>query len=267
MPSNLEKYYQDRRDNMDRSGLFDPTPMWDQIKEQDLLPPRVNAVLNRGAVYYPNQNSMVARTLSGQDTNRMEDTRDTLSHEYTHAWNENILKPLIATIEAKENKTEQEENFLKASSQLAGDIYPELNVDNAIGKLSKKGDYLDYLKSLLGGKKIHELQDSPDERQAYAIGQMTSNATSNPNYADAYEENNNLGHRNATITQDYSILMDLAARLPENIKKEAGKKRSEDIKEFSKTSKQKGWMEDAKKDLTNPFFKSWESEFQNTLLK
>ena len=234
MPSNLEKYYQDRRDNMDRSGLFNPTPMWDQLKEQNLSPSRVDSLLNKGAVYYPNQNSMVAQTLSGQDTNRMEDMRDTLSHEYTHAWN---------------------------------DIYPELNVDNAISKLSKKGDYLDYLKSLLGGRKIHELQDSPDERQAYAIGQMTSNATSNPNYADAYKENNNLGHRNATITQDYSILMDLAARLPENIKKEAAKKRSENIKEFSKTSQQKGWMEDAKKDLTNPFFKPWEPEFKNPLLK
>jgi len=209
----------------------------------------------------------VAQTLSNQDTNRMEDMRDTLAHEYTHAWNENILKPLIATIEAKENKTEQEENFLKAASQLAGDIYPELNVDNAIGKLSKKGDYLDYLKSLLGGREIHELQDSPDERQSYAIGQMTSNATSNPNYANAYQGNNNLGHRNATIATDYSILIDLAARLPENIKKEAAKKRLENIKEFSETSQQKGWMEDAKKDLTNPFFQSWEPAFTNTLLK
>ena len=267
MPSNLEKYYAERRGKMDRSGLFNPTPMWEQIKEQGLLPQRVDASLNKGAVYYPNQNSMVVRTLNDQDTKRMEDMRDTLSHEYTHAWNENILKPLIATIEEKENKTEQEENFLKAVSQLAGDIYPELTLENAVDKINKKGDYLDYLKSLLGGREIHELQSGQDERQAYAIGQMTSNTSANPDYADAYEGNNNLGHRNASVATDYSILIDMVANLPKSTKDAAAKKRLEGIKEFQEGSVQKGWMEDSKQDLVNPFFKSWEKDFKNPLLK
>ena len=264
MPNELDKYYQDRRDNMDRSGLFDPTPMWEQIQNQGLLPQRVNSSLNSGAVYYPNQNSMVAKTLNAQDTSQMEYMRDTLAHEYTHAWNENILKPLITEISAKEDRTPEEENFLKATKQLAGDIFAEVEPNKVLGALNKR-DYLGYLEKLTGDNKIHRLKQKDQERQSYPIGEMTANAVVDPSYKVAIDEQGT--HRNASVTTDYSILMDFVDRLPEATKKAAAQKRLEGIKEFPEGSNQKGWMQDAKQDLTNPFFKSWEKEFKNPLLK
>lgn len=277
MPSNLEKYYAERRAKQDRSGLFNPTPMWQQIKEQRLLPPRVDASLNVGAVYYPNQNSMIAETLSDRDTTYMENERNTLTHEYVHAWNENILKPLIAEISTKKDKTKEEEQFLKATKQLAGDIYPEAEPERPgleaqaqaarrnLESMSESSKYVDYLKSLASGKKIHPLKDKPEERQGYSIGEMTANALPDPDYSVAIDEQGT--HRNATIATDYSILIDMVARLPEATKKAAAQKRLESIKEFPEESRQKGWMEDSKQDLVNPFFKSWEKEFKNPLLK
>lgn len=277
MPSNLEKYYEERRAKQDRSGLFNPTPMWQQIKEQGLLPPRVDASLNVGAVYYPNQNSMIAETLSDRDTTYMENERNTLTHEYVHAWNENILKPLIAEISTKKDKTKEEEQFLKATKQLAGDIYPEAEPERPgleaqaqaarrnLESMSESSKYVDYLKSLASGKKIHPLKDKPEERQGYSIGEMTANALPDPDYSVAIDEQGT--HRNATIATDYSILIDMVARLPEATKKAAAQKRLESIKEFPEESRQKGWMEDSKQDLVNPFFKSWEKEFKNPLLK
>jgi hypothetical protein len=277
MPSNLEKYYAERRAKQDRSGLFNPTPMWEQIKEQGLLPPRVDASLNTGAVYYPNQNSMIAETLSDRDTTYMENERNTLTHEYVHAWNENILKPLIAEISAKKDKTKEEEQFLKATKQLAGDIYPEAEPERPgleaqaqaarrnLESMSESLQYVDYLKSLASGKKIHPLKDAPEERQGYSIGQMTANALPDPNYSVAIDEQGT--HRNASVASDYSILIDMVARLPEATKKAAAQKRLESIKEFPEGSRQKGWMEESKQDLVNPFFKSWEKDFKNPLLK
>ena len=165
MPSNLDKYYAERRAKQDRSGLFNPTPMWEQIKEQGSLPPRVDASLNTGAAYYPNQNSMIVQTLRDRDTAYMENERNTLTHEYVHAWNENILKPLIAEISTKKDKTPEEEQFLKATKQLAGDIYPEFEPERpgleaqaqaarrSLEAMSESSQYVDYLKSLAGGKK------------------------------------------------------------------------------------------------------------------
>lgn len=265
MPSELEKYYKKRRDNMDRSGLFNPTPMWEQMKAQGLLPQRVDASLNTGAVYYPNQNSMVTETLRGQDSEYTENTRDTLAHEYTHAWNENILKPLIAEISAKEDRTPEEENFLRATKQLAGDIFPKLEPSEGLSALLTQSNYLDYLTKLSGNSKIHPLKQQAQERQSYAIGQMTANAPPDSDYNVAIDEGGS--HRNAGITQDYSVLMDLAARLPEATKKAAAQKRLSGVKEFSEGSRQKSWMQDAKQDLTNPFFLSWEKEFGNPLMK
>jgi hypothetical protein len=277
MPSNLEKYYAERRAKQDRSGLFNPTSMWQQIKEQGLLPPRVDASLNVGAVYYPNQNSMIAETLSDRDTTYMENERNTLTHEYVHAWNENILKPLIAEISTKKDRTKEEEQFLKATKQLAGDIYPEAEPERPgleaqaqaarrdLESMSESSKYVDYLKSLASGKKIHPLKDKPEERQGYSIGEMTANALLDPDYSVAIDKQGT--HRNATIATDYSILIDMVARLPEAPKKAAAQKRLESIKKFPEESRQKGWMEDSKQDLVNPFFKSWEKEFKNPLLK
>ena len=265
MPSELEKYYKDRRNNMDRSGLFDPTPMWEQMKAQGLLPQRVDASIGSGAVYYPNQNSMIAETINAQDPQYQENMRDTLSHEYTHAWNENILKPLIATILAKEDRTPQEENFLKATKQLAGDIYPEPAPNKVLDSLIDKAKYLGYLVKLTGDSKVHPLKQEDQERQAYSIGEMTANAPPDPEYRVASDEKGS--HRNASITKDYSVLMDLANRLPEATKKAAAQKRLSGMKEFSEGSRQKSWMQDAKQDLTNPFFQSWEKDFGNPLTK
>ena len=265
MPSELEKYYKKRRDNMDRGGLFDPTPMWEQLKAQGLLPQRVDASLNTGAVYYPNQNSMVTETLRGQDSEYKEKMRDTLAHEYTHAWNENILKPLIAEISEKENRTPKEENFLRATKQLAGDIYPEPASNKVLDSLIDKAKYLGYLIELTGDSKVHPLKQQDQERQSYSIGQMTANAPPNSDYDVAIDEGGS--HRNAGITQDYSVLIDLAASLPEETKKAAAQRRLGNIREFSEDSRQKTWMQDAKQDLTNPFFLSWEKEFGNPLLK
>ena len=277
MPSNLEKYYAERRGKQDRSGLFNPIPMWEQIKEQGLLPQRVDASLNTGAVYYPNQNSMIVESLSGRDTAFMENERNTLAHEYVHAWNENILKPLIAEISTKKDKTKEEEQFLKATKQLAGDIYPEAEPEGSgleaqaqaarrnLESMSGSLQYVNYLKSLASGKKIHPLKDKPEERQGYSIGEMTANALIDPEYSVAIDEQGT--HRNASIATDYSILMDMVSRLPEATKKAAAQKRLGSIKEFPEGSRQKGWMEDSKQDLINPFFKSWEKDFKNPLLK
>ena len=277
MPSELEKYYKKRRDNMDRGGLFNPTPMWEQIKEQGLLPPRANASSNAGALYYPNQNSMVAETMRPNDASYMENMRSTLAHEYTHSWNENILKPLISEISAKKDRTEQEEQFLKAAKGLAGDIYPEAEPERPgleaeaqaarrnLQSMVDSGKYVDYLESLASGRKIHPLKNKPEERQSYSIGKMTANALPDPKYLAAIDEQGS--HRDATVATDYSILLDMVDRLPKETKEAAAKKRLKNIKEFPENSNVRWWMDDAKQDLTNPFFQSWEKEFGNPLMK
>lgn len=277
MPSELEKYYKQRRNNMDRSGLFNPTPLWEQIKEQGLLPRRVNASSNAGALYYPNQNSMVVETMRPNDMSYAENMRGTLAHEYTHAWNENILKPLIAVISAKKDKTEQEEQFLKAAKGLAGDIYPEAEPERPgleaqaqaasrdLQSMVDSGKYVDYLKSLAAGRKIHPIKNTQDERQSYSIGEMTANALPDPEYSPIIDEQGS--HRNATVATDYSILIDMVDRLPKEIKEAAAKRRLNSIKEFPENSNVRWWMEDAEQDLENPFFFKYEKEFGNPLLK
>jgi hypothetical protein len=245
-----------------REGLFDPSIMYNQMNQQNLVPPRTNSMLGGAfGAYYPEYNFLVAPSIDNTETGlSKEDTRSTLSHESTHAWVSNVMLPIIDVIRNKENPTALEKQFLKASESLAGNIdgYDSYDKNPQAYK-----DYYKYIKKLEGTAEIDKARKNPKEVPAYAIGNMSAGKKSD--LATELGVGSGGTHQDATIATDYSILMDFIDRLPNDTREKAADMRKQQIKGLEEHPKIKRMSSYSKAELANPFFTT--DEFENPLLK
>ena len=245
-----------------REGLFDPSIMYNQMNQQNLVPPRTDSMLGGAfGAYYPEYNFLVAPSINNTKTGlSKEDTRSTLAHESTHAWVSNVMLPLIDVIRSKEKPTTLEKQFLKASEKLAGNIK---GYDSYEDNSKAYKDYYKYIKKLEGNAEIDKARKNPKEVPAYAIGNMSAGKKSD--LATELGVGRGGSHQDATIATDYSILMDFIDRLPNNTKEQAANIRKQQIKGLKEHPKIKRMSSSSKEELSNPFFTT--DEFQNPVLK
>lgn len=245
-----------------REGLFDPSIMYNQMAQQNLVPPRTDSMLSSAfGVYFPEYNFMVSPSIDSTDTGlSKEDMRGTLAHESTHAWVANVLLPILDVIKSKENPTELEKQFLKSSEKLAGNIE---GYDSYSENQQAYKDYNKYIEKLQGSGEIDKARKKYSEVPAYAIGNMSAGEQS--------ELKKELGagsggtHQDATVATDYSILMDFIDRLPNDTKEKAAGIREQQIKGLEEHPTIKRFSSSSKPELSNPFFTP--DEFENPLLK
>ena len=249
-------------DSEKRAGLFDPSIIYNQIQQQNLVPPRTDAMLSSAfGAYYPGYNFLVAPSIDNTETGlSREDTRATLAHEYTHAWAYNVLSPILKVIRSKENPTDLEKQFLKASEGLAGSFE---GYDSYKANPDAFKDYNKYIQRLQGDAEISKTRKKNTEVPAYALGNMSAGKQS--------KLKTELGagsagtHQDATVATDYSILMDFINRLPDDTKQKASELRNKEISALDSNPKIKRFSRSSEVDLSNPFFTA--DEMKNPLLK
>lgn len=100
-------------------GLFDPSRLYDALKQYNLLP-------SYGNFSPPNGNVGVFRNQTNSLIAPSRDT-DTMAHEMTHAVQFNLLKEAAQVIQKKkqagQSLTDQEKQYLRASEQLFNEQY------------------------------------------------------------------------------------------------------------------------------------------------
>ena len=245
-----------------RAGLFDPSIIYNQMEQQDLVPPRTDSMLSSAfGAYYPAYNFMVAPSIDSPDTGlSKEDMRNTLAHESTHAWVANVMLPILDVIKSKENPTDLEKQFLKASEKLAGNIE---GYDSYDENPQAYKDYNEYVARLQGDEEIHKVRKKYGEVPAYAIGNMSAGKQSK--LKTGFGVGRGGTHQDATVTTDYSILMDFIDRLPKDTKEKAADIRKQQVKGLEEHPTIKRFSSSSQPELSNPFFTA--DEFQNSLLK
>ena len=243
-----------------RAGLFDPSIIHRQMQEQGLVPPRTDSMLNTAyGAYYPEFNFLIAPSIDSRGTGlSKEDRRDVLSHESTHAWTSNVLQPITQLIQDKKEKTKQEENFLDAISKLS----PALNYNYVYAGGEAQKDYINYVDKLVGDAPVASERRTPVEMPAYALGAMSAGPTP---ILDQGGVGKGGSHQDATITTDYSIIMDLIDQLPQDVKDQAALLRKNSLRNFDSSPQISRFSEGSKVDLANPFFTA--NELDNPLLK
>jgi hypothetical protein len=255
-----------KQNDSSRKGMFDPTILYRQQQEQQLTPPRANTMLNSAfGAYLPDYNILAAPSINDKDTGlTKEGLRSTLAHESTHAWTSNILVPLIKEISEKDEPTPEEKQFLEASKKLSS-VLPYWDYGSKRENIKEYKSYNAYIKKLMGDADISNERKESREIPAYAIGNMAAGATP---VKDEYGVSKGGSHQDATITTDYSILMEMIDRLPAETKINAANKRKKELenpKSFAEPPLVKQLKRLSKEDMSNPFFTS--DEFKNPLLK
>jgi hypothetical protein len=197
-------------------GLFDPSRLYNVLKEQGLLP-RVSKQYSPEVgepSYYPVFNKL----FTGRNA-----VRSTVAHEMTHAVQANIIQATAKYLAEKEDKTEQEKQYLSAYQKLmlGNEGMSSYRYTENMEKLSEP-----YRKSVeaLYGKPLKSESDkyrtSPDEAQAFGVGNMS---ISGQPFMFAQK------HMDPSYATEFDILLSMYDKLPSNIKQATTAKRKDDI--------------------------------------
>jgi hypothetical protein len=196
------------------ANLFDPSTLYEILNSQKLLPEWAPTLPFSGASgeFYNNTNRLV----SNRPDNNLR--RNTLSHEMSHAVQTNLMRAVATDIaEKKWNKQElspQEEQYLKTANTLYNTQFGRVgqfdrrqyDLDNASLENLLKGMF----KSRNQDKDYDAYRTQPTEAQAFGVGNMSIPET---------EDSRARGqHMDPTFATEFSILLDMYKRLPQNIR-------------------------------------------------
>ena len=198
-------------------GLFDPSRLYNVLNDQGLLP-RV-AKQNSPEVGEPSYYSAFNKLFTGRN-----EVRSTVAHEMTHAVQSNIIQATAKYLAEKEDKTEQEKQFLSAYQKLmvGNEGVSSYRYAENMKKLSEP-----YRKSVeaLYGKPIKsdfdKYRTSPREAQAFGVGNMS---TSGQPFMGVQK------NMDPSYTTEFDILLSMYDKLPSNIKQATTAKRKDDIR-------------------------------------
>ena len=206
-------------------GLFDPSRLYQVLKEASLLPAH--------SPYSPPSGNTAAYNSS---TNRiMSPTEDDtfLPHEMTHAVQFNLLQNAALRIQKKKKEgdkiTEKEKQFLEAAQKIFEEDFAFLpdnkgKAATKMGKASREGQ----LKTMYfpSGRSagFNAYRTEPTELQGWGVGEMSSKIGSKKG-----EEGTS--HLNPTSTTEFDLLLSMYQQLPSNIRQTFTEKRRQAVKE------------------------------------
>jgi len=206
-------------------GLFDPSRLYDALKQYNLLP-------SYGNFSPPNGNVGVFRNQTNSLIAPSRDT-DTMAHEMTHAVQFNLLKEAAQVIQKKkqagQSLTDQEKQYLRASEQLFNEQYGNVyNYDRS--KDVQDTASLKKVQSLYvdpkNDQRYADYRTKPTEIQAHGVGQMSVKGARPTPGANP--------HLDPTMTQEFDILFSMFNSLPQDLKQSVATSRQENVKENRK---------------------------------
>ena len=223
-----------------KDNLFNPSFLYEALKEKGLVPKFVSEDLGRARGIY--------RT--ADNTYQSEDVKNTLSHEFTHAVQINLLEPTAKYLAGKGNLTTQEQRFLDSYNKLMNSRVGGLSESVTPQEADIQNKNEEYIQSLIFDRldenttniltdtqskdkdflaKQKNYQDwykyrtEPDELQAWGVGFSVDPQKTDENVPT---------HVNPTMARELDMLLSMYKSLPKSVQEEAAVKRKADIKNY-----------------------------------
>jgi hypothetical protein len=218
------------------SNLFDPSRLYEALRQQGLLPKVTgftppgkasglfNSSINRIAAAVPTKTKIMPE----YDTN-------ILAHEMTHAVQNNLLRDTAGRIQKKieqgEKVSDQERQFLRASEQIFASSFANVGYYDSSKHRKDIEDYNKQVRSQYTGtnKDFGSYRTSPDEAQAFGVGNMTTNLSAMGNQVNP--------HLDPSMTTEFDILLSLYQKLPESLRTSSAQAQQQQIQQNRQTSK------------------------------
>lgn len=223
---------------------FNPQDLWEIINQTQVYPEWV-PYSEKGEFDYGHNRLIApeATTPSGIKT---------LAHELTHAISYNTLKPAARALQDKkwqrQTLSSAEARYLDAMQKIHAESF------GRVGQASRRDFDRDTAYRKTGLASLFQDPDieyrgyrtSPEELLAFGVGGTVKGGSGYGNLSRGNP------HLNPTAAQEFSILLDLYKRLPDNLRKQVSDTRRKDIEESRKANP---WsLRDLSKDMqVNPF--------------
>ena len=237
-------------------SLFDPSRLYEALKQYNLLPKHANYSPSGGAtgLFSPELNRLVApdAALVGKDQYPRDATMATLSHEMTHAVQSNLLENTAYEIQKKKQSgqqlTDQEQQYLRAAQQIFGKQYANVGNFNSSQYRADTAAYKNMVKNMYssptGNKDYEAYRTSPDEAQAFGVGNMS--------YQSDLKRTGQNPHFDPSMATEFDILFSMYKNLPESLKSSAAVTKKAQI-EKNRRNSDDYYLQTAKDLFKNPF--------------
>jgi hypothetical protein len=237
-------------------GLFNPSRLYEALKQYGLLPKYANMYPGGDAtgLFNPEINRLVAKdtSLIGKDPYQRDATMATMAHEMTHAVQNNLLLNTAMEIQYKKQRGEklsdQEQQYLRASEQIFSDQFGNVGSFDRRKFVKDTESYKnmmkDFYSSPRGDKEFERYRKSPSEAQAFGVGNMS--------YASDLSRPGQNPHLDPSMAQEFDILLSMYQNLPESLKSSAATVKQSRIEKNRQSSKD-FYMDYAKDLFKNPF--------------
>lgn len=216
-------------------NLFDPSRLYEALRQQGLLPKVAN--FTPAGEAHGLFNSAVNRITAEMPTKTKllpEYNTNTLAHEMTHAVQNNLLRDTAYRIQKKveqgEPVSDQERQFLRASEQMFANSFARVgNYDSAQHSKDLKA-YKDQVRSQYTGtnKDYGSYRTKPDEAQAFGVGNMSVPFGAMGNQVNP--------HLDPSMATEFDILLSMYQKLPESLRASSSAAKQEQIARERKTS-------------------------------
>jgi hypothetical protein len=237
-------------------GLFDPSRLYEALKQYGLLPKHGNFYPAGEAMglFSPEINRLVApdARLVGENKRVIDSTMGTLAHEMTHAVQNNLLRNTAYTLQQKKQQgkelTEQENQYLRAAEQIFVDQFGNIGNFNSAKDRQDRESYRNMTKDMYvsetGNKDFDIYRKSPTEAQAFGVGNMS--------FPSNLRRTGVNPHFDPSMTTEFDILLSMFEKLPESVKKSAAMEKQTKI-EKNRQGSNDVYLNFSKDMFQNPF--------------
>jgi len=237
-------------------GLFNPSRLYEVLKQYGLLPKHANfsPAGEASGLFSADLNRLVApdAKLVSRDQYSKDATMATLTHEMTHAVQNNLLQNTAIEIQQKKQKgaklTDQEQQYLRAAEQIFSRQYGNIGSYNSANMRSDIKSYKnltnDMFSSPTGNKNFESYRKFPDEAQAFGVGNMS--------YQSNLRGTGVNPHFDPSVTTEFDILLSMYQNLPESLKSSAATVKQGQI-ERSRQNTKDVYLDLSGDMLKNPF--------------
>ena len=246
----------------DGQNYFDPSRLYEALKERGLLPEwtqdrDVTGDAGNMASYKPAYNRLFSANFPSR-----------LGHEYVHAVQTNLLRSAAREIIDKgKEATTQEKQFLEAFKKLMSEQVGTVSqrssseADKNESALQRTLQELYHKRvgkpSNIEDKRYDEYRTNPKELQAWGIEAFIKD----PSHYMDQEEAKKLSHLNPSFATEFDILLSMYEQLPKSVKESSAATRKDDIEHA------KRWYKDsvAEEDKYHLFSSLYEDPFKSTI--
>jgi hypothetical protein len=237
-------------------GLFNPSRLYDVLKQYGLLPKQANMYPAGEAtgLFNPEINRVVApdASLTGRNEDLRDQNLNTLAHEMSHSVQQNLLINTAIAIQKKKQQgaklTDQEQQYLRASEQMFVDQFGNVGSFDKSKNRSDTKAFENMSRQMYtsprGDKDYERYRRSPMEAQAFGVGKMSV-----PSNQRSEGEN---PHFNPSMATEFDILLSMYQNLPESLKRSAALSKQTQIEKNRETSKDM-YLNYSRDIFKNPF--------------